>query len=188
VAGEDRARVDQGEVADTVRRAAAGDEAAWSALVESFSSLVWSIGLRSGLSRADAAEVVQATFLRLVEKLDQIREPERLGGWLATTARREAWRVSRQAAKELPTEDEPEPDRPEAGPEEQALESDRARVLRRAFAQLPERCARLLELVVALALPYSQVASMLDIPVGSIGPTRARCLARLRALLPQEEP
>ncbi|WP_344424473.1 sigma-70 family RNA polymerase sigma factor [Pseudonocardia ailaonensis] len=186
--GEGRARVEQGEVADTVRRAAAGDEAAWAALVDAFSSLVWSIGLRSGLSRADAGEVVQATFLRLVEKLDQVREPERLGGWLATTARREAWRVSRQAAKELPTEEEPDSDTPEPGPEERALESDRARVLRVAFGQLSDRCARLLELVVVLALPYAQVAAVLDIPVGSIGPTRARCLARLRALLPDDEP
>jgi RNA polymerase sigma factor (sigma-70 family) len=177
--------VEQAEVADTVRRAAAGDESAWSAIVESFSSLVWSVALRAGLGRADAGEVVQLTFLRLVENLGRLREPEALGGWLATTARREAWRVARQGGRELPTDDAPEVAAPEPGPEEQAVVSDQGREVRAAFARLPERCSRLLELVVVLALPYAQIAAVLDIPVGSIGPTRARCLERLRALLPE---
>jgi RNA polymerase sigma factor (sigma-70 family) len=177
--------VEQDEVAETVRRAAAGDESAWSAIVESFSSLVWSVGLRAGLSRADAGEVVQMTFLRLVENLGKLREPEALGGWLATTARREAWRIGRAAGKEIPAEATPEVEEPDPGPEERAVASDRAREVRHAFARLPERCARLLELVVVLALPYVQVSAILDLPVGSIGPTRARCLERLRGLLPE---
>lgn len=177
--------MDQEDVADFVRRAAGGDESAWHRLVEDFSSLVWSVALRQGLGRADAGEAVQMTFLRLVENLGKLREPEALGGWLATTARREAWRVARRGSKELPTDTELDAESAEPGPEEQAVTSERAHTVRRAFAELPERCARLLELVVVLALPYTQVASMLDMPMGSIGPTRARCLDRLRALLPE---
>jgi RNA polymerase sigma factor (sigma-70 family) len=178
--------VDQGDVAAVVRRAAGGEEAAWHQLVESFSSLVWSVSLRQGLGRADAGEAVQMTFLRLVENLGRLREPEALGGWLATTARREAWRVSRRIAKEVPTDSTAslDVDTTDPGPEERALAAERARAVRQAFSRLPDRCARLLELVVILALPYSQVASMLKMPIGSIGPTRARCLERLRALLP----
>ncbi|WP_345415078.1 sigma-70 family RNA polymerase sigma factor [Pseudonocardia xishanensis] len=178
--------MEQEDVADVVRRAAGGDESAWHRLVEDFSSLVWSVALRQGLGRADAGEAVQMTFLRLVENLAKLREPEALGGWLATTARREAWRVARRASKELPTENALDAESTEPSPEEQAVSTDRARTVRRAFGELPERCARLLELVVVLALPYTQVASMLDMPMGSIGPTRARCLERLRALLPEE--
>ncbi|GAA4704089.1 sigma-70 family RNA polymerase sigma factor [Pseudonocardia yuanmonensis] len=180
--------MDQGDVAAVVHRAAGGEEAAWHQLVESFSSLVWSVALRQGLSRPDAGEAVQMTFLRLVENLGRLREPEALGGWLATTARREAWRVSRRVAKEVPTESTADLDAGavDPGPEERALVGERARVVRQAFGRLPERCARLLELVVILALPYTQVARMLEMPIGSIGPTRARCLQRLRALLADE--
>jgi RNA polymerase sigma factor (sigma-70 family) len=177
--------VEREDVADVVRRAAAGDEAAWHRLVEDFSSLVWSVALRQGLGRADAGEAVQMTFLRLVENLAGLREPEALGGWLATTARREAWRLARRAGRESPIEEQPEVETTEPGPEERALGTERAQLVRSAFAALNERCARLLELVVVLALPYSQVASMLEMPIGSIGPTRARCLDRLRALLPE---
>lgn len=177
--------MDRQDVAAVVRRAADGDEAAWHRLVEDFSSLVWAVALRQGLGRADAGEAVQMTFLRLVENLATLREPEALGGWLATTARREAWRIARRGGRETLMETEPEVEATEPGPEERALDGERARAVRAAFAGLPERCARLLELVVVLALPYSQVASMLDMPMGSIGPTRARCLDRLRALLPE---
>jgi RNA polymerase sigma factor (sigma-70 family) len=177
--------VDREDVADVVRRAAGGDESAWHRLVEDFSSLVWSVALRQGVGRADAGEVVQMTFLRLVENLATLREPEAVGGWLATTARREAWRLARRTNRESPLETEAETEATDPGPEERALGSERARLVRAAFEALNERCARLLELVVVLALPYTQVASMLDMPIGSIGPTRARCLDRLRALLPE---
>lgn len=177
--------MDREDVADVVRRAADGDEAAWHRLVEDFSSLVWSVALRQGLGRPDAGEAVQMTFLRLVENLGTLREPEAIGGWLATTARREAWRLARRAGRESPTETEPDAPATEPGPEERALDGERARLVRAAFEALDERCARLLELVVVLALPYAQVSSVLDMPIGSIGPTRARCLDRLRALLPE---
>ena len=179
-------RVEQSEVGDTVRRAAAGDKAAWDAIVESFSGLVWSIATSYRLGQADAAEVVQTTWLRLVENLDRLREPERLGGWLATTAGREALRLLRLRGREIVTDDEGRfDDAPSAlpNPEETALGTERKRQMRRAFAKLPERCRRLLHLVIVVSPPYAEVAAALDMPIGSIGPTRARCLDRLRKLL-----
>lgn len=183
-------RVEQSEVAGTVRRAASGDRAAWNALVEGFSGLVWVVATSHRLGPADAGEVVQNTWLRLVENLDRIREPERLGGWLATTARREALRVLRLHGRELVTEDESRLDRPDADaptPEEIMLDRDRDRRLRRAFVRLDERCRRLLELVVVVRPPYAEVAAALDMPIGSIGPTRARCLDKLRRILADGE-
>ncbi len=178
--------VDPSEVAGAVRRAAAGDQSAWDAIVESFSGLVWTVANGHRLGPADTAEVMQTTWLRLLEHLDRIREPERIGGWLATTARREALRVLRLRARELVVEDESTFDRrldPVPTPEEAVLDRDRDRRLWRAFAQLSERCRQLLHLVVVVGPPYTEVAAALDMPIGSIGPTRARCLERLRKLL-----
>jgi RNA polymerase sigma factor (sigma-70 family) len=183
-------RVEQDEVADAVRRAAAGDKAAWDAIVESFSGLVWSIATSHRLGRPDAAEVVQTTWLRLIEHLDRLREPQHLGGWLATTARREALRLLRLRGREVVTDDESRFDDVPAGdesPEDALLTSERRGQLRRAFAQLPENCRRLLHLVIVVSPPYAEVAAALDMPIGSIGPTRARCLARLRRLLDADE-
>jgi RNA polymerase sigma factor (sigma-70 family) len=178
--------VEPEEVAGAVRRAAAGDKDAWDAIVHDFSGLVWSVAGGHRLGPADSAEVVQTTWLRLLEHLDRIREPERLGGWLATTARRESLRMLRLRGRELPTDEESsfvrEP-APGPTPEEAVLDRDRDRRLWRAFHRLPERCRRLLHLVVVVAPPYAEVAEILGIPVGSIGPTRARCLERLRRLL-----
>jgi RNA polymerase sigma factor (sigma-70 family) len=184
-------RVEQSEVSDVVLRAAAGDQAAWDLLVRSYTGMVWAVATGHRLGPADAGEVVQTTWLRLLENLERIREPERVGGWLATTARREAQRVLRLRARELMTQDEGELDRA-AGPAAQTpesvvLDTDRARRVRAAFAQLPERCRRLLQLVVVVSPPYAEVAAALDMPVGSIGPTRARCLDRLRRLLAAQD-
>ena len=178
--------VEPSEVAGAVRRAAGGDQGAWDAIVHSFSGLVWSVANGHRLGPADTAEVLQTTWLRLLENLDRIREPERLGGWLATTARREALRMLRLRGRELPTDDEHvftrEPARGPT-PEEAVLDRDRDRRLWRAFNRLPDRCRELLNLVVVLRPPYAEVAAIMQIPVGSIGPTRARCLERLRRLL-----
>ena len=174
-------------MADAVRRAAAGDKAAWDELVASFGRLVWSIATAHRLGPADAAEVSQTTWLRLVENLDRINQPERLGGWLATTARHESLRQLRLRGREYPTDDEsrldPGMDDRTPTPESLTLDSDRDRRLWRAFAALPESCRVLLHLVVVVGPPYAEVADALDMPIGSIGPTRARCLERLRRLL-----
>jgi RNA polymerase sigma factor (sigma-70 family) len=178
--------VEHSEVADAVRRAAEGDKAAWDALVESFSGLLWSVASSFRMGPADSAEVVQTTWLRLLENIDRIQHPERLGGWLATTARREALRLLRLRGRELVTDDDAQldwhaPDSPT--PEDVLLDRDRDRLLWRAFARLPQKCRQLLELAVVVAPPYAEVAAALDMPIGSIGPTRARCLERLRRFL-----
>lgn len=176
-------------MADTVRRAAAGDQVAWDAIVESFSGLLWTIARAARLGPADANEVVQSTWLRLLENLAEIREPERLGGWLGTTAKRECLRVIRRHGREYLTDDDGRFDREfEHGPtpEDAFLRDDRDRRIGDAFAKLSDRCRVLLYLVVVDAPPYTQVAEVLDMKVGSIGPTRARCLERLHRLLVAE--
>lgn len=178
-------------MAGTVRRAAAGDQSAWDELVGSFTRLLWSVATSHRLGPADSAEVVQTTWLRLVENLDRITQPEAVGGWLATTARRESLRLLKLRGREVLVDDEAQIDReaPVAAPtpEAQVLDRDRDRTVRLAFEQLPERCRVLLHLVVVVAPPYAEVAAALDMPIGSIGPTRARCLDRLRRLLAAEE-
>src|SRR5918997_3091797 len=99
---------DMSEVAELVRAAAEGDQAAWNGLVDRYNGLVWSVARSHRLSMADASDVVQTTWLRLVENLGRLQEPERVGAWLATTARRECLRALRHSARNLPTEEVPE--------------------------------------------------------------------------------
>jgi RNA polymerase sigma factor (sigma-70 family) len=167
-------------------QAAAGDERAWNALVEQHSRLLWSVARSYRLDQADAADVVQTTWLRLLEHLDRIEDPTRLVGWLVTTARRECLRVLRRSGRErvvvdedaaLEIVDDVEP--VETG----LITNERNVALWRAFRRLPERCQRLLRIAVAMPQAYDEVSAALNMPVGSIGPTRARCLTRLRDLL-----
>jgi len=183
--------VDQREVAATVRRAAAGDHAAWDALVDGFGSMVWAVTSGYRLGRADTAEVVQTTWLRLVENLDRITQPEAVGAWLATTARREALRMVKLRGREIVTDDESRLSRDDVpgqfpDPEAHVLTADRDRRLWDAFERLPDRCRALLRLLMLVEPRYAEVAAALDMPIGSIGPTRARCLDRLRRLLGDE--
>jgi RNA polymerase sigma factor (sigma-70 family) len=170
-------------LSELVKAAADGDSAAWEALVERFSGLVWSITRAYRLSPADAADVSQTTWLRLVEHLGRLREPERVGSWIATTVKNECLRVQRLAGRQVPSEDikleTPPPDLPGADSALLTLERDAA--LWRAFSALSERCQALLRLLIAdPPLSYEEVARILDMPIGSIGPTRQRCLDRLR--------
>jgi RNA polymerase sigma factor (sigma-70 family) len=177
-----------------VTAAADGDKAAWQALVQRFSGLVWSITRAYHLSRADAADVSQTTWLRLAEHIDKINNPERVGAWLATAARRECLQNIRANARTTPTEDMTRFDDPGGADnptEEEVLraesereDADRAKVIWRAVARMPLRCRQLLRILMASPPPsYAEVAAALDLPVGSIGPTRARCLQRLRVEL-----
>ena len=171
------------EVGNTVRAAAGGDPEAWALLVERFSGLVWASVRGYGLSRADAADVSQTTWLRLAENLARIRQPEQVGLWLATTARNEALRTVRRTQRNVPVDPAVELALPVEGrdPDARLLDDERDVVLWRAFASLPDGCKALLRLLIGDPAPsYAEVASILDIPVGSIGPTRARCLDRLR--------
>ena len=163
-----------------VTAATAGDQEAWAALVERYTSLLWSVARSYRLPEADASDVVQTTWLRLVEHLDRIADPERLPGWLATTVRRECMRLVRRAGREAYAALADVPD--DAPALDAALLSDeRDAALWRAFAELGDFCRQLLRVLMADPPPaYAEVSAALDIPVGSIGPTRARCLAKLR--------
>lgn len=165
--------------------AAAGDRAAWETIVTRFSALVWSIPRSFRLSSSEAGDVAQTTWLRLVENLDRIDDPERLGAWLATTARRESLRTIRMQNRELATEDEWIFDSAsDDAIDRRLLTQERDRALWRAFKTIGERCQALLRLLAAPDPPsYLEVSSALDMPIGAIGPTRARCLEKLRQSL-----
>lgn len=174
----------ESETAALLASAAAGDQGAWNALIDAYSGLVWSVARSFRLSSADAADVHQATWLRLVEQLGRIREPDRLGAWLATTARREALQLLRRAGRDLPTADlytlEPR-DVPRPDAEGDLLRRERDTDLWRAFGELPGNCQGLLRLLLVDPPPsYADVSVALEIPIGSIGPTRSRCLEQLR--------
>jgi RNA polymerase sigma factor (sigma-70 family) len=171
-------------------RAADGDGAAWEELVDRHARLVWSVLRSYRLDDATASDVFQTVWLRLVEQVDRIREPERLAAWLATTARREALRVLRRGSREAPTETLPDlPETLAALPGDALTAGEEQRALLAAFAQLPESCQTLLRLLMAdPPLDYRTIAEIIDRPVGSIGPTRQRCLDRLRALLMETAP
>src|SRR3954451_7021625 len=170
------------EVADLVQAAAEGDQVAWDELVDRFNGLVWSVARAHRLSTVDASDVVQTTWLRLVEHLGRLQEPERVGAWLATTARRECLRTLRHSARQLPTEEVPETVA-EAQVDSALLLEERDRALWQAFGGLSERCQTLLRILVSDPPPsYEDIGAALDMPIGSIGPTRARCLERLRGL------
>jgi RNA polymerase sigma factor (sigma-70 family) len=176
-------RSDQRSTTTLVKEAAGGDSRAWDAIVARYAGMVWAICRGCGLSRADAAEVSQTTWLRLVERLEQIHDPERLGSWLAVTARRESWQVRRRAGRILPTDTEATLVDREAHEEidHDILAGEQHEALRQAFETLHPRCQRLLRLLTADPAPsYIDVAATLDMPIGSIGPTRARCLDCLR--------
>jgi len=187
-----RPRADDGpDLADLVRRAAGGDHAAWQTVVERYSRLLWSVGRGHRLSDAQAADAVQATWLRLVENVDAIRDPGRLPGWLRTTARRECLDIIRRTSREHLADPsaqdstvEPVADRDDVDPEAFVLRRERADRVRAAVRQLPEHSQQLLELLLASPrLSYEEIGARLGMPVGSIGPTRARLLARLRTTL-----
>jgi RNA polymerase sigma factor (sigma-70 family) len=172
------------EVAELVRAAATGDQEAWNLLVERFSGLLWATVRAHRLNAADGAEVIQTTWLRLVEHLDRIRDPERVGAWLATTARHESLQSIRRGAREVATDDVSVFDGRATHGEELdrgLLARERDVALWSAFANLGDRCKSLLRILMADAPPsYEEVAAALGMPIGSIGPTRQRCLDRLR--------
>lgn len=169
---------------DAARR---GDQTAWDALVTRFSGLLWAIARGYRLDVADAHDAVQMTWLRLVENLDRIADPERLGAWLATTARRECLQLLRKAGREMPTAVEDALDHV-AGPTEpidaRMLLDERDRAVWHALVSISERCQRLLRVLMASPPPaYREVSAALDMPIGTIGPARQRCLDQLRQVI-----
>lgn len=178
---------------DLIERCLAGDDAAWRELISRYQGLIYSVPRRMGLSPESSSDVFQCVCVLLYQRLGSIRDPNRLGGWLLTTASREAVRTSRRAKRTVQIDtgredgsgsDERDlPDvRPLADEERETLE--RAQLLRSTLAEMSDRCRKLLEAFLNDdEANYRDVARRLGIPIGSIGPTRARCFAKLKDLL-----
>ena len=193
---------DDPPVADLMTRATNGDQGAWSALVDRYAPLIWSICHEHSLGDADAHDVGQAVWLQLVNQLSDVRDPAALTGWLAATTRRECGKL-RRAAREPKTGGHAldagsilDEQAGMAGHELSAAESElpaaeRDAALREAFTRLPPCCQQLIAMLTEdPPVPDTQISATLGIPVGSIGPNRGRCLDKLRrdpalaALLP----
>ncbi|MEV0388866.1 sigma-70 family RNA polymerase sigma factor [Nonomuraea sp. NPDC050643] len=174
---------DDPQVVALVVQAREGGQDAWDDIVERYSPLVWSICLRYRLNNADALDVAQTVWLRLVEHLAQLREPAALPGWIAMVTQRECLRQSRAARRRQDTELVLDVDLKDdsAVVHEEVEQAQRDLALRSALAHLPEYCRTLLACFLSEApLSYAQISEKLGVPIGGIGPQRARCLARLR--------
>ncbi|HKQ07808.1 MAG TPA: sigma-70 family RNA polymerase sigma factor [Blastocatellia bacterium] len=172
----------------------AGDAAAWEALVARYQRLVYSIPLKARLSTDDAADIFQSVWLKLYEKLAGLRDHEKLSSWLITTTTREVWRVTarkRRDAAPTASDDDDQTDAlsqiaataPLADAERELLEQQQ--LVRDALEALPERCRNLLTMLFYEKdeLSYAEIARRLGMPVPSVGPTRARCLEKMRKML-----
>ena len=177
---------DRAALVALVEAAAAGERSAWNALVDRFASTVWAIARAHRLSAADAADVSQTTWLRLLEHLGRIQQPERIGAWLATTARRESLHVLRMAGRQTPSGydfDVVADVAAAVGPDRGLIRSENAQLVSTLVERLPVRSQLLLRLLSADSpLSYKDISEALGMPVGSIGPTRARALEQLRRL------
>lgn len=184
VSGRRRRNADD-RVVELAAAAAAGDDRAWSTLVSLFGPVINAVAQRHRLNEADAADVAQLTWISLYKHIDRINDPNRLGAWLATTARRECLRTLRANGRQgLYGDDVPERESSEAAPDESMLAQERDRMLWRGVARLNARDQTLLGLLVSSSRPDYQAASRaLGMPIGSIGPTRQRVLERLRGEL-----
>jgi RNA polymerase sigma factor (sigma-70 family) len=170
--------VDDESTEDLVLRAGKGDPDAWRAIVDRYTRLLCAIARSYGLSGADADDVVQTTWLRLVERLTTLRDPARAGTWLAVTARRESIATLRRLGRERPLLGAGPS---VTGPHHVVFGRDLASSVGAALEAIPPRCRHLLEFFIASPqLSYAEISAALGVPVGSLGPTRARCLAQLR--------
>lgn len=173
---------DDPTVVDLVERARDGDQVAWNGIVDRYAPLVWAVCRRHGLSAADAEDAASCMWLRLVERLETIREPAALPGWIATTTRRECLHLLRTRNRQVPVEDDERlVDGTNPAADEWLLRQERHSALRLAFAELSEQCQRLLSMLFSdPPVPYAEVSAVMEMPVGGIGPSRQRCLAKLR--------
>ncbi len=161
----------------------AGDPAALDELVKVMSPVLWHVVRATGLSREQSEDVVQTAWLALVRNAQSVGDPQAVARWLCTTARREAWRVSKTSGRTTVVEDDAlEWHLPHAAsPESAVVLSDEQARLWESLGQLPERCQKLLRIVAMEPRPdYARIAGELKMPIGSIGPTRGRCLDKLR--------
>lgn len=170
------------ELASLVSAARSGDNLAWSRLVERFDGMLRSVSRSYRLSPQDVDDAVQATWVKLYEHLEAVRDTQAIAAWLATTVRRQSLHILQRRVREHLT-DEPElmVDAHGEAPYETLVEDERRSVLSRALGTLPARQRNLMTLIASEATPdYKQIGATLGMPVGSIGPTRARCMARLQ--------
>lgn len=169
--------------AGVLERLRAGDARTWDAVVERYSRLVWSIPLTIGLGPEDAADIAQMAFTELLIQLHSIRDETALGAWLATVARRQSWRRARSRSREMPDDTLTRHDG--AATTDDSDRVDTLMWIDAGLATLGERCRALLQLLyLSGAEPsYEEVGRRLGMPVGSIGPTRQRCLSQLEAAL-----
>jgi RNA polymerase sigma factor (sigma-70 family) len=184
--------VQSASVATLVQKAKEADPAAWEELVARFGGMIAATGRRYRLTPPDVSELQQTTWLRLVENLHRIEQPERLGGWLATTARRESLALLRRAAKYRPGADQMlanMADQHLPDPAARPIAEEREVIVRAAWGGLRPRCQALLsQLITDEPLGYKDISKLLNMPVGSIGPTRARCLEYFRRLVEEGMP
>jgi RNA polymerase sigma factor (sigma-70 family) len=155
-------------------------------VVRELNPLLWQVVRGQGLGAEEAADVIQTAWLELVRGLHHIRSPQALTAWLITVARREAWRVRTHERRKAPTNVAMLESAPDPGPEpyQGLLADERNRVLWRHYQRLPDRCRMLLRIIAFADRPdYAAIAEALGMPLGSIGPTRGRCLAKLREML-----
>jgi RNA polymerase sigma factor (sigma-70 family) len=174
-------------MAALVHGVASGDHQAWNTLVERYTPLVWSVVRTHRLTTDEAAEVTQIVWLRLIEQVGKLREPTQLPAWLVQIARREALRAVQQRALSVDVDTIEEIADADPRPDEVVETDDRNARLLRAVRQLPPRCRTVISLLMTDPSPsYAEMSAALSMPVGSIGPTRARCLDHLRRLLAED--
>jgi RNA polymerase sigma factor (sigma-70 family) len=167
-----------------------GDPDAWERLVRRYQRLIYAIPRRAGLSEDLAAEVFQRVCVTLLEHIDRIAQPERLSAWLTTTARRESWRQLRNQRVVVSLGDDDGAGIDDLAdttllPDELVERAEQQHTVRLALGELDERCRDLLHMLFYRSEPppYTEIAAALNMPAGSIGPTRARCLQKLQRVL-----
>lgn len=172
---------------ELVRDCLRGDEAAWDELLGRYRRLIYSIPVKCGLSAADAADIFQIVCIRLLEKLDELRDHTKLASWISTTTARECWRVKAGPIREMMALDDPASDLrglPQVFglPEDTFQKMEEQHLIRMAVQALPERCRKLLTLLFYEKedWTYEAIAEEMEMPVASIGPNRARCLEKLK--------
>lgn len=161
-----------------------GDRQRLSALVELVTPVLWNVARSQGAAASTCEDAVQTAFLQLVDRGDSIKEPAAVLGWLVVVVKREVWRLSRGGRREVGVEEVPEAPAQQLGPEAHTILSERQRALWGHISQLTPRCQELLRVIAFADRPdYAAIAESLGMPVGSIGPTRGRCLQKLRMSL-----
>lgn len=167
---------------ELIRRCLAGEQNAWDALVERYARLVFSIPVKMGMPASDADDVVQTVFGIVLRKLESLRDESRLPAWLIRTTYRECWRYRRRLTQHVQIDESVARDEPD---EVEVEQLERRQLVREALAQMDEKCRRLLEALFleSEAPDYQAVAAKLNMPIGSIGPTRARCFKKMEQIL-----